>query len=415
MDHSILETFLSDDFETFWKSVASDSTISAEKCWWNKQELNCSQNFVNHQFDDSVCFTFNQDQAFIELARGSIGIACTRKSEGYQHLYQCLRVLALAIYGMETKKFSQKFVTAPGLSTGFQVLLNAHAEEYCLRGIENYGLGFRTLVHDTNSHASFNLDPSFTLGPGYEYTVTLRPIIYDLRNYSEWLGKCTRYVYSFLNPNGTKYNRELCFMSCFAEIIWRSCNCLIVEKSSDLYHLESTALHLGTQTSFLKTCDYYDSNQQECISKHFVDYVKLNPDEYCPMCKRKCLETKYEFVITAKKLSYRKLKTLLPNSSMPNESLRKNFLLVSFVFNEMTSQSVREIQAFTSLQLYMYIGGTLSLFLGSSTISFYEIIHHLFLTVSIFLKSPTEKKRRETRPIIFANGETLVKLPCSFA
>lgn len=302
---------------------------------------------------------------------------------------------------MDNKLFSRRFLSVPGPSSGFQVLLNVHSEEYCLRGLQDHGIGFRVLVHDANSVASFNLDPSFALSPGYEYTVSLRPITYDLRNFSEWLGKCTMDAYNILNPNLTEYNRELCFMTCLVELVWQLCDCLIVDKSSNILQSRSVASHLGTETSKLRYCDITQSKDHNCAFAVYVQYLTLNQDQYCPKCKRKCLETKYEFEVTAKKLKKQTLNTLLPKSMMSNVSLQKNLIFVSFMFDDTNSQTVQEIQAFTSLQLYIYIGGALALFLGSSTITIYEVAHHLFITLSILVSSCCRKQKQEKANVLF--------------
>lgn len=78
MKDKIVKLAIMDDFETFYKLLGVDSMSSVNKCWWGNRETNCSDLFLNHQIENNICFTFNQNPIFIDSNKGTFGmLKCT--------------------------------------------------------------------------------------------------------------------------------------------------------------------------------------------------------------------------------------------------------------------------------------------------------------------------------------------------
>lgn len=60
------------DSTAILKEFGIDSFMSVEKCWWNDREINCSNLFANHYFEDKFCFTFNQDASDLDVGDGKL-------------------------------------------------------------------------------------------------------------------------------------------------------------------------------------------------------------------------------------------------------------------------------------------------------------------------------------------------------
>lgn len=317
--------------------------------------------------------------------------------------------LGVAIYGMDTKRYKEKTVDSYGPSNSLKLLLNVHQEEYCVSLLERFGAGFRVFVHDARSQSSLNLDSSINIGPGYDHTVTLKPVLHDRRNFTERLGNCVSYVYNFMRPNLTDYNQESCFASCFAKSVFDKCSCLAVSDKSPLLN-SATAKYLGIEKDRLKACFLLDDAQRNCFAEHMVFYLSQNSELFCPECKRSCFETDYDFQITAKRLSSTQIASI--KSDIPyhvnatEDFVQKNSIIVSFMFEDKNLITIREVQAFTPLNLYMAIGGILGLFLGFSTMSLYEVVHYLLLSIatvsSQLIGRRKTNKKSSVMPVLFA-------------
>lgn len=247
------------------------------------------------------------------------------------------------------------------------------------------GAGFSVFVHDFKTLSSFSLESVLHLTPGYDFTISLQPVTHDRRNFSQWLGRCTNYVYNFFKPEDKDYSRMACFFSCMGQRVWDICKCLSVHPNSSLVSI-GTARYLNTPVDNLKTCTY---ENRWCIKEQAFNYFSQTADEACPKCKVTCLETKYKIKLTSKKLSNTFLKSLnsLYNNNFtlynkPN-IIMKNLLIVSFVFEDMSLVTVSEKQEITPLDLFISIAGTLGLFLGASVITSYEILHQMLITLSL--------------------------------
>lgn len=328
------------------------------------------------------------------------------------------------MYGMNESEYEPKTLTTFGPSTGLKLLLDVHQEEYCITKMERYGAGFRAFVHDTRSQSTLNLDSTMQLSPGYAYTISLTPTSFDLRNFTEWLGKCTSHVYNFLKPDLPGYNQEACFTACLAETVWRRCKCLPLDETTLTSLKKSASKYLGTPQTSLSYCHLLDDIQRNCLVDQMVNYSSKNADVLCPKCKRSCFETKYDYKITAQKLPVSTLtRSVSVEGFADKRRLEKNYLLVSFVFQDLNMIRIRELQSITPTTLYTNFGGTLGLFLGFSSVVIYEIAHHILVSLMILLTRTFKSKkeigtnfvvRRKPKPTSLSKLNSMSKKEESF-
>lgn len=302
------------------------------------------------------------------------------------------------IFGPSIYQVQNLYEINTGRTSGLKLLLNANQNESCGSFEIRYGAGFSVFIHDPLSQTSLQVQSMVSLSPGYKYDILVRPTLRDQRNFSESLGKCTSDDYNFLNPSSA-YNQEACIQTCLFESIWTSCNCLLMQES-DL--TDSILQHVSlSKNNSIKFCSILDLVQGLCVSDQINIFEATNPIILCPHCKRKCLETKYDYKISMKKLSTLSVHRLIPESALTNEFIKKNFLLVSFNFESMELVLVRETQKVTAVDLFVNIGNILGLFLGVSVVTMPEIFYFIYLTVSLFCKmvfkmnSINAKQRRQ--------------------
>lgn len=132
-----------------------------------------------------------------------------------------------------------------------------------------------------------------------------------------------------------------------------------------------------------------NDTQRLCyVGFYSFDYLSNNTVTVCPKCEKNCLEAKYTFQITSKKLSTTQMNGIgMENVYLRNRSIVRNFLLVSFTFVETELIQVRELQEYTSLDLYISIGGTLGLFLGFLIVTLFKLVHQILLSISVVFKN----------------------------
>lgn len=296
-------------------------------------------------------------------------------------------IFSVPVYGPKEFEKENLFVQITGQSKGLKLLLNVNQQESCGYQGERPGAGFSVFVHDVQSETSFETQSSISLSPGFQYNIALQPIQYDLRNYSEWLGKCTSSEYNFLKPNSS-YNQQSCFTSCFLLMVSRTCHCLPLQP-----HGFTAEVLRYTGTS--KKCSLLDFTDFICTTELYRKFYSANFYDMCPECKRKCLETKYDYKISSKKLSLPSVRKLIAETVHTNESVLKNFILVSFHFETMSMITIKETQSVTLLNLFIYWSNIWCLFLGFTVITVPELLYYIFTTIQVLMKLPMKNDLKQ--------------------
>lgn len=295
-----------------------------------------------------------------------------------------------------------------GPNSGLQLLFDFQQKEYCGVQQENayYGAGLNVLIYDPQYIASFELSSMISLHPGYVFDITMRPVKSILK--TERIGHCRSEVVSLFEY--PVYHRHACFLSCTIEYAWRHCQCAFPS-----FNIKSLSEHFGGSNVKMPSCND-DLEKASCMKYVLTAYVNEGPNRFCPQCKRSCAERNYEYTISSKQFSQLTLNELVENYSIAHDvnDVKKNYALGNFYFQEMLETVIVEDFKVTALDLFIYVGGSLVLFIGISVVSLYEIVHqisHSTITLcqNIILEEKTDNKERI--PSQTTSGKNAVKKP----
>jgi hypothetical protein len=166
------------------------------------------------------------------------------------------------------------------------------------------------------------------------------------------------YYHQKFLKNSIQYNQQICLDLCFAEIIIGACNCSDIESIS-LNHE-------------VKKC--FNKSQVECLNKIFFDSNKSLEEKClksCPLeCDEKWFNTYFSFSKFSSNPTFDLLNENITDSPMISSRIKLNIFYETFSYDVIT-----ETPSYSLFLLFSNIGGALSLFLGLSMLSFFEIIN----------------------------------------
>lgn len=135
-----------------------------------------------------------------------------------------------------------------------------------------------------------------------------------------------------------------------------------------------------------------------CMNRAKKFYVDNNPDKACPSCKEACIETQYNYVMSSFLYPPEQSVSFLSNTyNVSEEKLRKDFLFVNFMFNSMQLTQETESQHFTLVDLCIYFGSMIGLFLGASIMSFGEVFQQIFVATKPYLLCKRRRMKMHVR------------------
>lgn len=270
-----------------------------------------------------------------------------------------------------------------GPSKGLRILLNVNQKEACGWFWYRGGDGFTTYIHDQTDGGMFQASSEIFLQPGRSYSILLKPINY--RRKTEHLGLCkSEMSIPNIGVNGN-YLNSVCFLLCYIRYIYTKCYCLPVIVGNNAPMINKI-FGLNSTICLIQNI--------QCFSSYTEKFLQIYQTGICTHCKPQCSETLYDTLIS---------ETIFPSDNLLQEfhrelredingtDLRKNYLLINLYFESMNFETVTESQEFTFLDLLMYIGGNLCLFLGVSFIIAFEPAYQLLF---IFFKL-VEKIRKK--------------------
>lgn len=154
---------------------------------------------------------------------------------------------------------------------------------------------------------------------------------------------------------------------------------------------------------YLKGCR--SENQIKCVEIHEKTF--FNSDSLIrkslEICPEDCDSTEYvKDISVAVYPSKDYIKELIANG---NESLyesiynnyRGTHLAINFYYSTLTETAVQEVPTLTELDILSNIGGTLGLFMGTSFLSFGELIELLILMINRYLVDFGKKKNQNLK------------------
>jgi hypothetical protein len=185
-------------------------------------------------------------------------------------------------------------------------------------------------------------------------------------------------IYREMVKKNLSYNEEDCLLYCFQYHIIRSCNC---------------SLHTIDTLFDIEPCE--TDSQLMCREKHKIEYNSKNLiKSYKHLCPDQCNSIEYSNSIgmsTYPTVAYQKLlqKLALFNNKNNSQDIKideNGFIALSVFYKRLEFTSITEIPKMNIYTLISNLGGTLSLFIGISFLSFAEFIQLLFVLIKIIFK-----------------------------
>lgn len=256
--------------------------------------------------------------------------------------------------------------------------MNAGQDDYCGTGKKYFGAGFYAQIHDPHTPPELLTAKSISLHPGSSYNVALKPAVFHRQ--TEHLGRCLNHLYLIMYPNYKSYFQMACWSQCVTLSIWKQCDCFpITFQGKEILLMEILNLN-ANETRICARDDF------SCMHKTTDESFTQNTGERCPDCKVACYEMLYEYdVVNTKFPRNNSISKFAAEFRVESDSVRRNFIDVNFYFDSMTLLLIEETQTVTVIDLITSFGWTVSLFLGSSFLTPFEIVHSLvFSFVSAF-------------------------------
>lgn len=283
---------------------------------------------------------------------------------------------AYVMYGYNINAIQDRYLINAGQKNGLQFILYTAQNQHCDAAKKYDGAGFEVTIHEPiNSRPLFSMSPSINLTPGTVINVLLKPTVF--RRKTAHLGLCNSSVYLY---NGRRlYDKSMCVQSCFIKRVLRQCKCAptqIVRGSENFF-----LVNFGVDFTKYKTCQ---TSQFGCMKlQEFETLVADNFKTNCPECLQPCFETKYDTLISSQKFPTHNMMKYFKNTfnEMTSADIQKNYLIVNFFFENLQTITVVETQAFTFVDLTIYCGNVVILFLGMSFMGIGDIVQ--FVSVNL--------------------------------
>lgn len=250
-----------------------------------------------------------------------------------------------------------------------KLILNANQDENCGYYTEQWkGAGLHVVIHDSRTLPSINFGTPIHLKPGYEFKIVVTPR-FRIR-YTADLGYCREKYQLYMFPENTIYLKELCLMQCEAEGLWFYCRCTIsplkvaVKHFAKAHNISDEDIHLACT-----------GDKRSCLMNLPLGYER-SMDARCPHCKPPCQETEYVSQVTVTKFPPKHLVAFYKHELhvADEKTVAGNFLTLTVYFDSSPIEIVVEEQKFTLKDLFIYIGGSVGLFLGMSFMTFAELL-----------------------------------------
>jgi hypothetical protein len=192
------------------------------------------------------------------------------------------------------------------------------------------------------------------------------------------LTKSKSHLYKYIIKSKKTYRQKDCFELIKQEIIMDKCNCsfFIFRKLN-----ENT-----------KNCDTF--NEIACSVYYRTYWYRFNQNKLS-LCPLECDSVEYSFTIsslspfTSGFINWIRNTTnttshLSQNGTIDDQLIANSLLKINIYYNQLGYTEIKEFENYPTLNLISNVGGTLSLFLGMSLLSLFEIVE---LVLQIILSS----------------------------
>jgi len=274
----------------------------------------------------------------------------------------------------------------PGFQNSLQIELFV-GEPNDQLGIMSSSVGFDILF--LNSTDFSNQLDYLNLAPGFEYNIAIHKTIIEQipKPYSNCqvdeanLETFNSEYFKIFRKSNLTYKQSDCVDLCYQILSTNLCNCT------------DFILDLNYNSTLCKK-----DNELNCIINFYYEnftknnYIQTNCIPHCPLeCKRIELSTTVSFsqypsdnYFDILKNNQQLQKTVFKSKNW--SYIRNSILKVNINFETLSYKYIRENVIMSVVDLLAYIGGQMSLFLGISVLSFFEIFELLYEVTQIFLK-----------------------------
>lgn len=261
------------------------------------------------------------------------------------------------------------------VSNSLRILMDAQKTEYCGIFRKWNGVGFRMQIHDRNVDATFLSKHGIMVYPGYSYNIGIKPNFYHRE--TEHLGFCkSSFNVAKKRPVNT-YVQTGCYLMYFIKLVWHYCRCV---PSYLVGRVKRVSKLMGINAKENQLCTGWKASCMNDVKLSMNGKTILNHDYF--KCPHACVETKYDYEMSMTRLLLRPLKSEALNGI--NE--KHDYLMINFHQHNVIAVSILEKQKFTTIDALIYIGGTISLFLGMSVISVFEPFYYIMLYCNRYIK-----------------------------
>lgn len=335
-----------------------DSFKSALHCEWQQSPMDCNQLFLNHMTSNGLCFTFNMDKKLLKTIQIENPVS---------------KSILDSAYGA-TPNETEFLVMSPGNQMGFKMVLTVPQDQFCS---SNYHLsaGYHALVHDKMTTPLFFINNPIFIQPGFSLNVAME----RTRKIKQTVdrGTCVKNFFYTNYPSYFPYKQDLCFVECFGKYVEIALNC--------------TPLFAPKPYESTRIC----ANAAE-ISNEISKFLDTGALVVCPQCKPACDQISYDTTVSkstfpsdCSKVFWKEKYERFNKANITND-ISNYILQINFYFSDVSNLEIIEDWHMTFNGLLNGLGGGLSLFIGASLISIFEI---LFWLVSLFFPKIMEPAR----------------------
>ena len=166
---------------------------------------------------------------------------------------------------------------------------------------------------------------------------------------------------------GFNYSQQVCADFCVQEVIANKCNCTDIEMISFTDNVEKC----------------YNRTQIECLDEIFFDADNLEVRNCVEKCPLECSEQWYD--------SYFSFSKIVSKNQLEADATYHSQVKLNIYYESLSFTIITESPTYTLLILLSNIGGVMSLFLGLSLISFFEIILSLVEILNLIFQANKNK------------------------
>jgi hypothetical protein len=236
-------------------------------------------------------------------------------------------------------------------------------------------------VHVPSEMASYiNIAKTITKSKEYPYSICTK----NLNDINSYPSDFYKYI---ISQNKTIYEQEKCLGLCYQRYIIDKCNCydgdFPLPQNHQDYHLCLTLPDIFCDLSGFIT--------------FFSDGNKIN--ELCSEdCPKECDTITYSKSLSIKTFPTKQFAELIgndskvksifpPGTNLSYEFVKANFLTVRIYYDKLSYTEITESEKLSPFNFLSVIGGTASLFLGISLLSFIELIEIIIEVFCIMLQT----------------------------